>query len=76
MTVLIIYAMLLAVGPAAAHTGSAQAERVIDGGTIREGYATAIRTFPYAWRRKFLQLEAEARRAQRGRWANETHTAS
>ena len=37
---------------------------------IREGYATAIRTFPDAWRRECLQLEAQARRARRGRWAN------
>ena len=34
---------------------------------IREGYATAIRTFPYALRRECLQLEAQARRS---RWAN------
>ena len=37
---------------------------------IREGYATAIRTFPDARRREYLQLEAQARRARRGRWAN------
>ena len=37
---------------------------------IREGYATAIRTFPDARRRECLQLEAQARRARRGRWAN------
>ena len=33
---------------------------------IREGYARAIRTFPYSRQREFLQLEAQARR---GRWA-------
>ena len=37
---------------------------------IREGDATAIRTFPDARRRECLQLEAQARRARRGRWAN------
>ncbi len=37
---------------------------------IREGYATAIRTFPYSRRQKFLGLEAQARRERRGRWAN------
>ena len=37
---------------------------------IREGYATAIRTCPDARRRECLQLEAQARRARRGRWAN------
>ena len=35
VTVLIVHAKLLAVGPAAAHTGPAQVERVIDGDTIR-----------------------------------------
>ena len=33
---------------------------------IRDGYARAIRTFPYSRPREFLQLEAQARR---GRWA-------
>ena len=36
---------------------------------IREGLATAIRAFPYARQREFLQLEAQARRARRGLWA-------
>ena len=33
---------------------------------IREGYATAIRTCPYARRRECLQLEAQARRGRMG----------
>ncbi len=33
---------------------------------IREGFATAIRAFPYARHRECLQLEAQARRARRG----------
>ena len=33
---------------------------------IRDGYATAIRRFPYSRQREFLQLEAQARR---GLWA-------
>ena len=37
---------------------------------IREGLATAIRAFPYARQREFLQLEAQARRARRGLWAS------
>ena len=36
---------------------------------IREGCATAIRTFPYSRQREFLQLEAQARAARRGRWS-------
>ena len=84
--ILTVLAARLAVGPAAAHTGPAQVERVIDGRLlryvmlpggehvnatlIREGYATVIRTFPDARRRECLQLEAQARRARRGRWAN------
>ena len=36
---------------------------------IRDGYATAIRRFPYARQRECLQLEAQARRARRGRWS-------
>ena len=36
---------------------------------IRDGYATAIRRFPYARQREFLQLEAQARRARRGLWS-------
>ena len=36
---------------------------------IRDGYATAIRRFPYSRQREFLQLEAQARRARRGLWA-------
>ena len=36
---------------------------------IRERYAMAIRTFLYARRQEFLGLEAQARRAWRGRWA-------
>ena len=35
---------------------------------IREGYATAIRTFPYSRHAECLQLEAQARAARRGRW--------
>ena len=37
---------------------------------IREGFATAIRRFPYSLKREFLELEARAQRAGRGRWAN------
>ena len=37
---------------------------------IREGYATAIRTFPYSRKREFLRLEALARKARRGIWAD------
>ena len=37
---------------------------------IREGYATAIRTFPYSRKREFLALEAQARQARRGIWAD------
>ena len=33
---------------------------------IRDGYATAIRRFPYSRQREFLQLEAQARR---GLWS-------
>ena len=74
LVLLAVLAARLAAGPAAAHTGPAQVERVIDGRLlryvmlpggehvnatlIREGYATAIWTFPYS------------RRARRGRWAN------
>ena len=36
---------------------------------IREGYARAIRTFPYTRQAEFLQLEAQARRARRGLWS-------
>ena len=35
---------------------------------IREGYATAIRTFPYSRHAECLQLEAQARPARRGLW--------
>ena len=35
---------------------------------IREGYATAIRTFPYSRHAECLQLEAQARAARRGQW--------
>ena len=35
---------------------------------IRDGYVTAIRTFPYSLKGEFLDLEAQARRARRGRW--------
>ena len=38
---------------------------------IRDGYATAIRTFPYSLKREFLDFEAQARR---GRWADVTTT--
>ena len=41
---------------------------------IREGYATAIRRFPYSLKREFLDLEAQARQARRGRWADVTTT--
>ena len=37
---------------------------------IREGYATAIRTFPYSRKREFLALEAQARQARRGIWVD------
>ena len=37
---------------------------------IRQGYATAIRTFPYSRKREFLALEAQARQARRGIWAD------
>ena len=36
---------------------------------IREGCATAIRTFPYSRQREFLQLEDQARTAGRGLWS-------
>ena len=36
---------------------------------IRDGYARAIRTFPYSRPREFLQLEAQARRARRELWS-------
>ena len=35
---------------------------------IRNGYATAIRRFPYSRHAEFLQLEAQARAARRGLW--------
>ena len=35
---------------------------------IREGYATAIRTFPYSRHAECLPLDAQARAARRGRW--------
>ena len=35
---------------------------------IREGYATAIRTFPYSRHAECLQLDAQARAARRGQW--------
>ena len=38
---------------------------------IREGYATAIRAFPYSRQREFLQLETQARRARRGLWSRQ-----
>ena len=41
---------------------------------IRDGYATAIRTFPYSRQREFLQREAQARTARRGRWPDVTTT--
>ena len=37
---------------------------------IRQGYATAIRTFPYSRKREFLALEAQARQERRGIWAD------
>ena len=37
---------------------------------IREGYATAIRAFPYSRKREFLALEAQARQEGRGIWAD------
>ena len=36
---------------------------------IREGYATAIRAFPYSRKREFLRLEALAQKDRRGMWA-------
>ena len=36
---------------------------------IREGYATAIRAFPYSRKRAFLRLEVLARQERRGIWA-------
>ena len=36
---------------------------------IRNGYATAIRRFPYSRHAEFLQLEAQARTARRGLWS-------
>ena len=36
---------------------------------IREGYARATGTFPYSRQREYLQLEAQARQARRGRWS-------
>ena len=36
---------------------------------VREGYGTAIRTFPYSRQREFIALEAQARRARRGLWS-------
>ena len=38
--------------------------------TARRTGATAIRAFPYSRQREFLQLEAQARAARRGRWAD------
>ena len=37
---------------------------------IREGYAVAIRSFPYSRKAEFLRLEAQARQARRGMWAD------
>ena len=37
---------------------------------IREGFATAIQRFPHSLKREFLELEAQAQLARRGRWAN------
>ena len=37
---------------------------------IREGYATAIRAFPYSRKREFLRLEVLARKERRGIWAD------
>ena len=37
---------------------------------IREGYATAIRAFPYSRKAEFLRLEALARKERRGIWAD------
>ena len=37
---------------------------------IREGFATAIRRFPYSLKREFLEIEAQVRRTRRGRWSN------
>ena len=39
----------------------------VNASLIREEYATAIRTCPYARRREFLGLETQSRL---GRWAN------
>ena len=36
---------------------------------IREGYAVAIRSFPYSRKAEFLRLEAQARKERRGIWA-------
>ena len=36
---------------------------------IREGYAVAIRSFPYSRKAEFLRLEALARKERRGMWA-------
>ena len=37
---------------------------------IREGYAVAIRSFPYSRKAEFLRLEALARKERRGIWAD------
>ena len=37
---------------------------------IRAGYATAIRRFPYSLKREYLDLEAQARQARQGQWAD------
>ena len=37
---------------------------------IREGYATAIRSFSYSRKAEFLRLEAQARQERRGIWTN------
>ena len=37
---------------------------------IREGYAVAIRSFPYSRKAEFLRLEALARQERRGIWAD------
>ncbi len=37
---------------------------------IREGYAVAIRQFPYSRKAEFLRLEAQARQERRGIWAD------
>ena len=36
---------------------------------IRDGYATAIRRFPYSRQAEFLRLETQARAARRGLWS-------